>query len=126
MTVWTMETALAYIRELQPRAMEAGWCIMLGGGVLNNGHSNSDLDILAYPSVRRASREDLFALLPANGQWSAWEDPTVNPVADIYTYTADGRAVDLIFWPHPWGYPTQKGVPREFRELQRRAEEAKP
>ena len=36
MIVWTIEDALVWIRRMQPITMEAGWCVMLGGGVLNS------------------------------------------------------------------------------------------
>ncbi len=46
---WTLDQALNLIRLLQPTAFEAGYHLNLGGGVLNHGKSNNDLDILAMP-----------------------------------------------------------------------------
>lgn len=46
---WTLDQALTLIRQLQPTAFEAGYHLNLGGGVLNHGKSNNDLDILAMP-----------------------------------------------------------------------------
>lgn len=87
---WTLEDALRYIRALQPVAMEAGWCILLGGGVLNKGWSDSDLDLLAYPRVADSSVEDLLEVLPA-GDWS------LTPVSSVLSYRNEGRLVELIF-----------------------------
>lgn len=89
MMLWTLNDALVFIRELQPRAMDAGWCILLAGGVLNRG-TGPDLDVLAYPRDRAAKRKSLLALLPP-GEWS-----TVS-VADIYTFQRAGTPVELIF-----------------------------
>lgn len=86
----TLKTALAYIRDLQPRVMDAGWCILLGGGVLNRGWSDHDVDLLAYPRTLLSSRETLLAILPP-GTWSRVE------VADIYSYEVKGARVELIF-----------------------------
>jgi len=86
---WTLADALAYIHRLQPTAMEAGWCIMLGGSVLNQGVGN-DLDLLAYPRTLRSVRAPLIAQLPEG----TWSDVAVG---DLYTYHVDNHVVELIF-----------------------------
>lgn len=90
--IWTLESALIYIRALQPKAMEAGWCILLAGGVLNNGISKNDLDLLAYPKTRTSKRAHLLALLPSQGEWSR-----VEGVSDVFAYAVEGGRVELIF-----------------------------
>jgi len=91
---WTLETALVYIRELQPRAMAAGWCVLLGGGVLNRGVSANDLDILFYPRTQAACRADMLEILP-RGRWDHL------PVGDVYSYTLPtGQRVEGIFQTH--------------------------
>ena len=62
--VWSLNEALNFIRELQPRALTAGYCLSLGGGVLNHGFSRRNLDIFACPLTTKARREDLMQLLP--------------------------------------------------------------
>ena len=47
--MWTLETALAFIREHQPKVAPLGYYLALGGGVLNTGSSVNDLDIVAVP-----------------------------------------------------------------------------
>lgn len=91
---WTLEEALVYIRALQPAAMRAGWCILLGGGVLNNGSSGRDLDLLAYPREQGSEVTRLTTLLP-KGKWCP--APSIAPVAYVYCYETRGRAVELIF-----------------------------
>jgi hypothetical protein len=46
---WELVSACQLIRELQPEAHRLGWNLMLGGGVLNNGYSFNDLDVVAIP-----------------------------------------------------------------------------
>lgn len=98
MILWRLDRALSYIRGLQPRAMDTGWCIFLGGGVLNNGFSANDLDLFAYPRTPDAQRGPLLALLP-RGRWSY-----IKGVSEVYSYDADcptmliaASPVDLIF-----------------------------
>ena len=47
--VWDLASAVNFIRALQPEAHSSGWNLCLGGGVLNNGFSTGDLDIVAVP-----------------------------------------------------------------------------
>lgn len=91
--MWTLSDALAYIRELQPRAMATGWCVLLGGGVLNQGASAHDLDLLFYPRTASAQRRDLLEILPP-GRWDRV------PVGDLYTYDVEGRRIEGIFQTH--------------------------
>lgn len=70
--------------------MDAGWCVLLGGGVLNNGQSPNDLDLLFYPRTRESLREDALTTLP-DGEWS------VSPVSDVYVYYSEDRRVEVIF-----------------------------
>lgn len=79
---WTLDQALQFIRQHQPLVMERGWCLLLGGGVLNTGSSASDLDLLVYPRTRGSSRQRIQELFPG-GTWSS--APEASPVAEVYT-----------------------------------------
>ena len=46
---WTMEQALDVIRFIQPLLKEHKYHVALGGGVLNNGFSDKDLDLYFFP-----------------------------------------------------------------------------
>ena len=46
---WTLEEALPLIRNLQPQAHQFGYHLCLGGGVLNTGRSEKDLDLYFLP-----------------------------------------------------------------------------
>jgi len=95
-TSWFLSDALPFIGKLQPGAMESGWCLMLGGGVLNRGYSPNDLDLLAYPRTRESRVENLLPLLP-EGEWSE------TPVSRVYSFPWQGKKVELIFqtWSPP-------------------------
>lgn len=45
--VWEIIQAVMFVRSIQPIAKKYGYFLTLGGGVLNNGSSNHDLDIIA-------------------------------------------------------------------------------
>lgn len=47
---WTLQDALLYVRGRQADAFRHGYNLSLGGGVLNNGESEHDLDIVAVPA----------------------------------------------------------------------------
>lgn len=46
---WTMRTALQLIRKLQPVTRDFNLHLCLGGGVLNKGRSEKDLDLFFLP-----------------------------------------------------------------------------
>jgi hypothetical protein len=45
-TMWTLEDALLLIQAIQEAMYPHGYCVALGGGVLNNGFSAHDLVIV--------------------------------------------------------------------------------
>ena len=47
--MWTREAAAEVIALLQPLTRQFGYHLALGGGVLNNGHSDKDLDLYFLP-----------------------------------------------------------------------------
>jgi hypothetical protein len=47
--MWTLEEALELIRSLQDPLARAGYGVGLAGGVLINGKSDHDLDVIVYP-----------------------------------------------------------------------------
>lgn len=50
MTSWTLEEALTEIRKVEPHLKQTYGCFLgLCGGVLRNGSSNKDLDIILIP-----------------------------------------------------------------------------
>lgn len=51
-TKWSLEEALALVRELEETVSVFGWHVGLTGGVLKRGYSEKDVDIIAYPHKR--------------------------------------------------------------------------
>lgn len=64
MVIWTLKEAIEVINMLDAEYETSGWRFGLTGGVLRNGSSRKDLDIIAYPhkSVREDSYESVIAL----------------------------------------------------------------
>lgn len=64
---WKLEEGLKLVRALQGRVREFGYHITLGGGVLNKGESDKDLDLyfLPYnnPSVAKENPDGLIEWL---------------------------------------------------------------
>lgn len=49
MSVWNLEDSLKLIRSLQPETRRFNYHLCLGGGVLNKGESDKDLDLVFVP-----------------------------------------------------------------------------
>jgi hypothetical protein len=48
-TKWTLDDALVLVRGIQPQLHARRWHVALGGGVLNKGTSEKDLDLYFLP-----------------------------------------------------------------------------
>lgn len=60
---WSLSDALDLIRTIQPRLHERNWHVALAGGVLNNGSSMKDLDLVFLPFNDGASKTDILPFL---------------------------------------------------------------
>jgi hypothetical protein len=101
--MWTLARAQALISAAQSTALKCDYNLALGGGVLNNGSSNKDLDILAIPrsSVRKPKFELLLKYftedLPVE-QLFTYADSEKLEGRIVYRFVMpDARVVDLIF-----------------------------
>lgn len=69
MPVWTIETGINFVRSLQDVSRKYGYHVALGGGVLNRGYSEHDLDVYFLPmggfDIAKSDRnpQGLIALL---------------------------------------------------------------
>lgn len=50
LVLWSLDDALRYIRERQTAAFQHHYNLSLGGGILDRGFSDHDLDIVATPA----------------------------------------------------------------------------
>lgn len=59
--MWNIEEVAPLMGKMNALALHANFNLGLGGGVLNNGYSNKDLDIICLPRSRKfANREELI------------------------------------------------------------------
>lgn len=63
--MWNLEDALALVRRLQPMTRNYNYHLALGGGVLNKGTSDKDLDLyfLTLDNDKKTDREGLLVTL---------------------------------------------------------------
>ena len=47
--MWTLDDALALVREIQPLTRDFNYHLVIGGSVVNNGESRKDLDLYFLP-----------------------------------------------------------------------------
>lgn len=47
--IWTLESALGLVRQIQAEIRQHDYHVLLGGGVLNTGESAKDLDLFFVP-----------------------------------------------------------------------------
>lgn len=47
--MWQLEEGLKFVRELQSVVKAVNYHVAIGGGVVNNGHSDKDLDLYFLP-----------------------------------------------------------------------------
>ncbi len=101
--MWTLEDALTLIRDLQPQLHLLKYHVALGGGVLNKGQSEKDLDLYIFPF----DYSDIAPVLPfLERMWG--EAEPINKFADRYpddiSFEAkykflqreDGRRIDVF------------------------------
>lgn len=103
---WDLAKALLIIKQLQPLARNVNFHLALAGGVLNNGKSKKDLDIiaLAMHNDRPASMYDLLKILePVLGEFRDGSEEYDGDEARqdnlvIYHTEPNGR-IDLFIYP---------------------------
>ena len=99
--MWTIETALEFIREQQPRFKEVSFHLALAGSVLNNGKSEHDLDIIVMSmgTQEDISNDNLLNLLasldaiPLNVHDEEYEEDKI-----IYRSFEKGKQIDWFVY----------------------------
>ena len=96
---WKIEEGLKLIRALQGRVKEFGYHIALGGGVLNTGSSEKDLDLYFLPLNSADIKEDTHGML----EWltKLWGEPrTIGQYPDEPIQTGNsGRRLGATAMP---------------------------
>ena len=107
MSLWTLDSALDFIRELHHVLNEAGFAAALTGSVLIRGESDNDLDLVIYPLNAAecsftALREGLEGAgmkikFPRHIVARAWHSRGSNDIKTVEAWeTPGGRRVDLF------------------------------
>lgn len=102
--MWGLSEALDVIRPLQFKALQYGYHLALGGGVLNKGMSDNDLDIIVLPLDQRPAQLDKFLAVAARylGYQVEIDGSKPNSAPDgenLYRFQdAQKRVVDLLFY----------------------------
>lgn len=73
MMKWTLEDSLKIIRAVQPETRRFGFHLCLGGGVLNYGESNKDLDLYFLPMDNGEAPDPKGMLEFLESLWGSYE-----------------------------------------------------
>jgi hypothetical protein len=99
---WYLVEGVALIRKLQEKAWACGYHLALGGGVLNKGYSDKDLDIECIPGDKIPSgKQDISAFLSylseKHGITSSGEPHSRYQGMTVYKLsTKEGQWIDLV------------------------------
>ncbi len=93
---WTIEEGLAFIREHQATANKLNFCLGLGGGVLNNGHSDHDLDVFVMPRMHKGGEDDYYEFFDWVASITSGElhEVEFNDTTWLIRTQIDGKLVD--------------------------------
>lgn len=99
--MWTLESALPLLRELEEACNEWGYFTALAGSVLYKGWSSNDLDVHLY-EIKGCSEHDsdaAFNWFAAKGwKLTLCGDPlTYGSDVTVFEASQDGRKINLFF-----------------------------
>ena len=105
--VWTLAVALLFLREVQTVVELLGYHVGLVGSVLTKGFSDSDMDMVLYPtSVMRQPKEEALAVLVVLGMrrthtleqvHAAWKRRGSDDTKHVEKWEYRGKPVDVFF-----------------------------
>lgn len=72
MPMWTLDTGLRVVRALQQPIRQFGYHLAIGGGVVNKGESQKDLDLYFLPMSHNGNSDQLLIFLKEI--WGSCED----------------------------------------------------
>jgi hypothetical protein len=105
--MWTLDEVRTLLGNLEKFAEETGWHFALAGGVLREGHSAHDLDLIAYPRTSTNSDRHMLRFLltrvgwtlrvPAKEMHGHWKAKGSKDRKHVEVWrTGNGRRVDLF------------------------------
>jgi len=95
--MWDLISACELIRLLRPGVMNCGYDIALAGGVLNAGHSDKDLDLVAVPMARSSSKAQLALFL--NSSFLVAKIHNIHN-GEVYELQHGVKSIDFIVLNH--------------------------
>jgi predicted nucleotidyltransferase len=96
-TPWTMDEALSAIRSLERTANKYGLHLGLTGGVLYNGQSEKDLDVVVYPRKTCEPHDACGFRAAISQQWSMRTNYHENDTKEVWKGVVDGKIIDFFF-----------------------------
>jgi hypothetical protein len=99
---WTLDEALDFVRAHQPTFWALNYHVALGGGVLNNGRSYKDLDliVMAMCNSKPNNYAGLVELLAQFGAEQQEGDPEYEQmeIRQLFKGTVDGKPIDWFVY----------------------------
>jgi hypothetical protein len=92
--MWELKDGLDLVRAIQSRTREFGYHVALGGGVLNRGGSDKDIDLYFHPMCNPDLKEDSAGLM--NFLMSIW-----GKAEDIDKDYGEVEGEDEDYWAPP-------------------------
>ncbi len=104
--MWTLDQALALVRGIQEDSRQFGYHVCLGGGTLNAGSSQKDVDIYLLPLDNSTSPEAAAALQWLADLWGPYayisedyghdQDDSSNYVYKVKFSVGNNQRIDLF------------------------------
>lgn len=103
---WTLEEAVAFVRELKKTLAPANCGVGLTGSVLFQGHSYNDLDVLLYPLSGQLDTAAVAAALSRGGcvlradrarVTATWRKKGSTDTKHVEIWSYKGKRVDFFF-----------------------------
>lgn len=95
---WNLAEASLFVSAMQQEAHDAGWNLSIGGGVLNNGYSENDLDLVAVArtTVHSQSLSTLLYLFQTREFFMQRHKKHVH-IGTLYgAERHDGKSIELL------------------------------
>jgi hypothetical protein len=104
---WTLEEALLLFQKLLPAVQAAGFGLGLTGGVLRNGVSDHDVDVIVYPlqsssgdmmTLKATLTDAGMKLFRSREEMTAgWRERGSLDEKWVEVWELDGKRIDLLF-----------------------------
>ena len=104
---WGLEKALEFLRALRPALERVGFSCALAGSVLQEGHSDNDLDVVVFPldttCCNRSLADMVFKQFGMEQLWHRheiaefWHRKGSTDTKHVEVWSHNNRRVDVFF-----------------------------